>query len=294
MTNDLIHVISKSSDTGKTTIIEKIVEKLTKNNVKVGTIKDIHIEGFSIDEEGKDTWRHAKAGAQVVCARGLDETDFIFKIKMDLEEIIPFLDVDLIIAEGFKERKGRKIIVAKNLDDYKELKEALTSEDEVIAVAGPILEGEGIDDDILTLEDDESLDKLMEKLQPLIQRNKLKRNRLQMPLKSLECKVLLDGKELVMKEYVSQTLKNVIIGAVSELTWNIHDPVSRIGIIITKSKEKKVAPSNLRVKINEKILKLKPFVQDSLIRVVIGYISSLNLPKENDLEAISEIEVVIE
>ena len=114
-----------------------------------------------------------------------------------------------------------------------------------------------------------------------------------MPLDTLNCKAILDGKELVMKEYVSQTLKNVIIGAVSELTWYIHDPVSRIDIKITRN-EGVNSPATLGVKINDKILKLKFFVQDSLIRVVMGYISSLNMPTEKNIEAFSEIKVFIE
>ena len=53
------------SGVGKTTYLEKLITELKSRNYRVGVIKhDIH--GFEMDRPGKDTWRHAQAGADVV------------------------------------------------------------------------------------------------------------------------------------------------------------------------------------------------------------------------------------
>ncbi len=60
----IISIVGKKNS-GKTTLIEKIIPELTKRGYKVGAIKhDVH--EFEIDHEGKDTWRMTKAGADTV------------------------------------------------------------------------------------------------------------------------------------------------------------------------------------------------------------------------------------
>ena len=52
------------SGSGKTTFIVKLVPELTRRGIRVGTIKhDVH--GFEMDREGKDSYRHKKAGARI-------------------------------------------------------------------------------------------------------------------------------------------------------------------------------------------------------------------------------------
>ena len=53
-------------ESGKTTALEHVCRKLTQNGWKVGTLKHIHEPEFTIDHKGKDTFRHAQAGAAVV------------------------------------------------------------------------------------------------------------------------------------------------------------------------------------------------------------------------------------
>src|SRR3990167_5491047 len=58
----VVSIVGKS-DTGKTTLIEKIIPELTRRGYLVATIKhDVH--GFEMDREGKDSWRHKQAGAR--------------------------------------------------------------------------------------------------------------------------------------------------------------------------------------------------------------------------------------
>ncbi|MDD3350652.1 MAG: molybdopterin-guanine dinucleotide biosynthesis protein MobB, partial [Eubacteriales bacterium] len=66
------------SKTGKTASVEAVISELCKRGYSVGSVKDIHFEEFSADHPGTDTFRHKSAGAQMVTARGLHETDVFY------------------------------------------------------------------------------------------------------------------------------------------------------------------------------------------------------------------------
>lgn len=101
-------------NSGKTTLIEKLIRWLRNEGYKIATIKNIP-KKFSIDTEGKDTWKHRQAGASVVVASSPDETAFIFKRGMELKEIADILNElvhpDLILVEGHKRERIPKISV---------------------------------------------------------------------------------------------------------------------------------------------------------------------------------------
>ena len=61
MPTPIISIVGKSNS-GKTTLIENLIPELTKRGYRVATIKH-NVHGFDIDHEGKDSWRHKKAGA---------------------------------------------------------------------------------------------------------------------------------------------------------------------------------------------------------------------------------------
>jgi len=106
--------IAGLSGSGKTTLIEKVVGELTSRGFKVGTIKhDAH--GFEIDKEGKDSWRHARAGAVSVVLASPEKTALIKKSSEDWSPerlAAAYLgDVDVVVTEGFKKSKLPKIEV---------------------------------------------------------------------------------------------------------------------------------------------------------------------------------------
>ena len=99
------------SGVGKTTYLEKLITELKSRNYRVGVIKhDIH--GFEMDRPGKDTWRHAQAGADVVCISSFEKFALIKKMQRDmpLEELIAKIDdVDIILVEGYKNHSARRV-----------------------------------------------------------------------------------------------------------------------------------------------------------------------------------------
>ncbi len=93
------------SNTGKTTLIEKLIPIFRARGLRVSAIKNAH-HGFDMDRPGKDSFRYREAGAsQVLIATGLrwallTETP---QRAVSLEELLSLLaPCDLVIIEGFK------------------------------------------------------------------------------------------------------------------------------------------------------------------------------------------------
>ncbi len=102
------------SDTGKTTLIEKIIPELTRRGYRVATIKH-HGHGFDLDHEGKDSWRHKQAGARVTVLASPRQVAVVEDVVRD-QDIAELRDnyirnVDIILTEGFKKTGQPKIEV---------------------------------------------------------------------------------------------------------------------------------------------------------------------------------------
>jgi len=104
-----------TSDSGKTTLIERLIPRLIRKGYRVATVKhDVH--GFEIDHEGKDSWRHKRAGASTVVLSSPERVAVIKDVEREqtLEEIRSACvgDVDLIVTEGYKRSAFPKIEVS--------------------------------------------------------------------------------------------------------------------------------------------------------------------------------------
>ena len=109
-----IVAITGYSDSGKTTLIEKLIPRLVARGLKIGTIKhDTH--GFDLDHQGKDSYRHKRAGASTTVIAAPHQIGMVKDVatEPDLEELAELYlsDVDLIVAEGYKGSRGPKIEV---------------------------------------------------------------------------------------------------------------------------------------------------------------------------------------
>ncbi len=95
------------SNSGKTTLLERVIRGLRELDIRVATIKhDTH--GFDIDHKGKDTYRHREAGAEVVLISSVERLAFMQELREELElvELVALVEerakVDLILTEGYK------------------------------------------------------------------------------------------------------------------------------------------------------------------------------------------------
>lgn len=107
-----------TKNTGKTTLVVKIVKELVNRGFKVGTIKHMH---RSFDVEGRDTWKHKEAGAELVIGSA-DETFFLINQKLDIENLLTrsecLLNLDFMVIEGFKYSNYAKVSVSDFEDEF--------------------------------------------------------------------------------------------------------------------------------------------------------------------------------
>lgn len=109
----ILSIIGKSNS-GKTTLIEKLIPVLAQRGWRVATIKH-NMHGFEIDHAGKDSWRHKKAGACVTVIASprqvavVEDTDRDYEISELRDRYIR--NADIILVEGYKKNPYPKIEV---------------------------------------------------------------------------------------------------------------------------------------------------------------------------------------
>ena len=128
----IISIIGKS-DSGKTTLIEKLIPEIKKRGYRVGTIKHAH-HGFEIDQKGKDSWRHKEAGADMVLVSSPGKIAILKDENNDTLECLKkyFDDMDIVIVEGYKRGNKPKIEVFRASIHREPL---LLNYDNIIAIA---------------------------------------------------------------------------------------------------------------------------------------------------------------
>jgi len=100
---------------GKTTLVVRLVEHLTREGLKVSTVKHAH-HSIDLDRPGKDTWRHREAGAAEVVLATSRRWILMHELRAEAEpplaELLAKLaPVDLVVVEGFKGTSLPKIEV---------------------------------------------------------------------------------------------------------------------------------------------------------------------------------------
>jgi molybdopterin-guanine dinucleotide biosynthesis protein MobB len=108
-----IYGVTGWKNSGKTTLVERLVGEITGRGFTVSTVKHAH-HGFDVDQPGKDSHRHRAAGAaQVLVAsrrRWALMTELRGAREPALEELLARLDpVDLVLVEGYKRDRHPKI-----------------------------------------------------------------------------------------------------------------------------------------------------------------------------------------
>jgi len=134
------------SDSGKTTVVEGVIRELTARGWRVASVKH-HIHDVDVDIPGKDSWRHAKAGA--VTTMISSPTQFVTSRVIDRERTLDELveaagEVDILITEGFKRAGSVRIEVARRArsdeltSEPGELFAVVTDEPEIVPEGVPV------------------------------------------------------------------------------------------------------------------------------------------------------------
>jgi len=104
------------SNSGKTTLMEKLVSGLTAKGLRIATIKHSHHQP-EMDTPGKDSWRHKQAGAGATLLVGPERMLMVKDVETALNPTVLaatyFPDFDLVLVEGYASMDGAKIEVVR-------------------------------------------------------------------------------------------------------------------------------------------------------------------------------------
>lgn len=191
-----------TSDSGKTTLLEKLIPELTDRGYRVVTVKhDVH--GFEVDREGKDSFRHKKAGAVTSVISSPEKIAVISDSDRDLslEELRGrfIQDADIIISEGYKRGSYPKVEISREAQN----RELICTDDEnLIAVASdyPV----NVKVPSVDINNVKALADIIE--QKVIKGYKPER-----------LSLLVNGRSVHLKPFIEMFLANSILGALSSL-----------------------------------------------------------------------------
>lgn len=208
----IIFIVGKSNS-GKTTIVERLIVEFKRRGYRVATIKH-EAYGFDIDKPGKDSWRHAQAGSDAVVLSSSQKLALIKNVDhepstAELARLIG-TDFDIIIVEGFKQGKGLKIEVHR-----KELGELVCDPREITAVVTD--EPLALDVPQFHPDDASALAELIEK---------------RLPASKEETNVFINGKPVPLSPFPQEFISKTLLGMVSALK-GIEEPQS-IDISVTR------------------------------------------------------------
>lgn len=215
---------------GKTTLILKLSDELTKKGYKVAVIKHVRED---LDLINSDTSKYKKNLTQVVAITPKESVIFL-KSKKNLEEIIKYFEADIALIEGFKKEKTfPKIVCLREESEKAELFDGLQ-----LCTAGFV--SKGVDQKLydFNILNDEDIKKIAEiainksfKLPKLncgecgyqncygLAQEIVKGNKTPGNCPSLEPSTLVkvNGKIVPMNPFIAKIIKNTITGLLSTL-----------------------------------------------------------------------------
>lgn len=241
MRSYVVCVVGPKRNVGKTTLVEGLVKNLTERGFHVGTVKHVH---GTFDSPKKDTWKHIQAGALITGVITESESVTIWnKPPQTLEALLNKFprNLDYVIVEGFRKMVHPKIIVADAAEDLENI-----NLENLIAISGRIVEKPeelkklDLDVPVVKINESEKLVNLLESRAQTIFVNQLP---------GIDCKscgydscedlaravsageadvrqcitlftkvdLSIDGKNIVMKGFVQDLFKAVVMGVVKEL-----------------------------------------------------------------------------
>ena len=280
-------------NTGKTSLTVKVIEELTKRGYNVASIKHSH-HSIEMDKENTDTWKHKQAGANLVVGVG-STTFFNARKEHDLNRILYLLkhfdEFDFVIIEGYKSYNYPKIITSPEVRDEYTIKEvnSFTIDEKGISELADLIEKRG-HDIVDTLFANNCGFNNGEVIASEIRNGNLTVDQLD----NVHCYMSIDEKIVGLNRFVSDFLKQSILGVISTLNlddYGVSD-VKKIELIIPDSDSKPdKQDKNSVILINDRKLMINQFTNDIITNSVNAMVKSLKTEdnvKKIDIE-ISEI-----
>jgi molybdopterin-guanine dinucleotide biosynthesis protein B len=229
-------------DSGKTTLTRALARELTGRGYEVAVIKH---SSHHLDLPGKDTAALREAVGQVGFI-SLRESAVFWKKPLGLENIIPYLEADIILVEGFKKEKTfPKIVCLRGKpDDADRGRSEDLFDGLAICAVGPAEQVEGLDIPLLSRDE-------VNKIADLVEKKAFK-------LPNLDC-------EGCGYERCYDLAREIVAG-----TRSIEDCVS-------------LQPAT-KVRIDGQLLSMNPFISGIVRNAILGMLSSLKGFKKGRIE----------
>lgn len=206
----IVIAVVGSKNCGKTKAIEALTKELIKRGCRVAAVKHIPEPNFTIDTEGKDTWRFAKAGAKTIVSVASNEIVTIEKIDttgFSLEEILQRCrDADAIFLEGFKKLVSKRDDVPKIVlvESAEEALEALKTFKPMLAFTG-FFSTENLNLEVPYIDVFKNPEKIVDIVGPLPEGNNDK------------LIVKINGKNLALYPFVQNIIRKTLLAMLSTL-----------------------------------------------------------------------------
>ena len=203
-------------NTGKTSLTGKIIKELTNRDFKVASIKHSH-HRMEMDHEGTDTYNQMEAGSDFVVGIG-GRTYFNINERLDLERILFLIKLienpDFVVIEGFKSYPYAKIVTCEEVKDEYTIKVVNSFEitDEELLELVDLVE-EGAYDILETLFVNECGYNDASLIGQAFAQGKLDYN----PETQAEVNLSIDGVNIGLNRFVSDYLKQTILGVLTPL-----------------------------------------------------------------------------
>jgi molybdopterin-guanine dinucleotide biosynthesis protein B len=113
--NPPVFGITGWKDSGKTTLMERLIEEFTIRGIVVSAVKHAH-HSFDIDHVNRDSYKFRSAGARRTAIVSRNRWAMIHELREEdeppLEEILQHVGAcDLVLVEGYKRQSTMKIEV---------------------------------------------------------------------------------------------------------------------------------------------------------------------------------------
>lgn len=285
----IVSIVGKKN-TGKTSLTVKVIEELTRRGYNVASIKHSH-HSIEMDKENTDTWKHKKAGANLVVGVG-STTFFNARQEMDLNRtlfLIKHLDeFDFVIIEGYKSYNYPKIITSPDVRDEYTIKEvdSFSIDDDGVSELADLIEERG-HDIVDTLFANNCGFNNGETIAGEIRKGNLSVDELDETLSYLS----IDGKVVGLNRFVSDYLKQSVIGVINTLNlddYNVED-IGKVELIIPNERtSQNPIDADCSILINDKSLEINEFTRSIVSNSIKAMVNSIKT--EDDVKKI-DIEI---
>jgi molybdopterin-guanine dinucleotide biosynthesis protein B len=209
-----------NSNSGKTTLVVEVIKALKDKGYKVGSLKHIHEENFTIDTQNTDTWKHTQAGSEIVVGHSKKEAAFLVNKELSSKKATDFMnrieDLDIIIVEGFWDENIPKVFLGDGEEKKNTVLRYKDNFDEIVEYAINGIKIERIERELPALDCAKCGVETCREFAHLIYKNEKTFDDCHY-FSELKVSLVVDGEKIPMGKFAKGIMKGTIKGMISSL-----------------------------------------------------------------------------